>query len=294
MLATARYTDWHFYRSNNKIHRIMNYKKIVIFSFLLFVFSFNSFAKKDETRPEFKKFFDEYNLDGAFVLYDKNNKKFIRYNPERAKERFIPASTFKIANSLIGLETGVIAGEEHIFKWNGKKHSIEAWNRDLNLPEAFNASCVPCYQELARKIGEERMQKWVKKLGYGNKDISGGIDLFWLTGDLRISPDEEVKFLRRLYENKLPVKQRTMDIVKKIMLRENTPEYKFSYKTGWQTDNLSNASGAKSLGWLVGYVEQNNNVYFFATNLETENTGASFAASRMEITRKILKELNLL
>lgn len=272
----------------------MNYKKIAIFSFLIFVFSFNSFAKKDETRPEFKKFFDEYNLKGTFVLYDKNNKKFIRYNPERAKERFIPASTFKIANSLIGLETGVIAGEEHIFKWNGKKNSIEAWNKDMNLSEAFNASCVPCYQKLAREIGAERMRKWVKKLGYGNKNISGGIDLFWLTGGLRISPDEEVKFLRRLYENKLPVKQRTMDIVKKIMLRENTPEYKFSYKTGWQTDNLGNASGAKSLGWLVGYLERDENVYFFATNVETDNTQANFGASRMEITRKVLEELKLL
>lgn len=273
----------------------MNYKQIAIFSFLLFLVSCsNSFAKKDETRPEFKKYFDEYDLVGSFVLYDKNNKKFIRYNPERAKKGFIPASTFKIANSLIGLETGVISGEEHIFKWNGEKRFLDIWNKDMNLNEAFNASCVPCYQELARAIGEERMLKWVKKLNYGNANISGGIDQFWLTGDLRISPDEEVKFLRRLYENKLPLKQRTMDILKKIMLRENTPEYKFSYKTGWQTENLKNASGTKSLGWLVGYVEQNNNVYFFATNVETDNTQANFAASRMEITKKILKDLNLL
>lgn len=273
----------------------MNYKQIAIFSIIfLFVFNCNAFAKADENHPEFKKYFDEYNVIGTFSLYDKNNKKFIRYNPKRAKLSFIPASTFKIANSLIGLETGVISGEEYIFKWNGEKRFLDIWNKDMDLNEAFNASCVPCYQELARNIGAERMQKWVRKLKYGNKNINGGIDLFWLTGDLRISADEEVKFLRRLYENKLPLKQRTMDIVKKIMLREDNPEYKLYYKTGLQTIDLSDSSGSKSLGWFVGYLEQNDNVYFFATNIETNDRQKSFVASRMEITKTILKDLNLL
>ncbi len=273
----------------------MKHKRFFFLSVMfLIVFTNVSFGNADENRPEFKKYFDEYGYDGTFVLYDQNAKKFVRYNPRRAKKRFTPASTFKIANSLIGLETGELSGEDHVFRWDGKKRLLDIWDKDLNLNQAFNASCVPCYQELARNIGTQRMQKWINKLGYGNKTISGGIDMFWLTGNLRISANEEVEFLRRLYENKLPLEASTMAVVKKIMLREDLPEYKLSYKTGWNTDNSVNTVGSKSLGWIVGYLERDDNVYFFATNLGTSNTPAKFAASRLEITKKILKDLNLL
>ena len=272
----------------------MKHKNILFSAIVIMVFVISSRGNTDEDRPEFKKYFDEYGYDGTFVLYDRNEKKFIRYNPQRGKQRFIPASTFKIANSLIGLETTEISGEDHIFRWDGKKRLLDIWEKDLDLNQAFNASCVPCYQELARNIGTERMQKWVRKLDYGNKNIGGGIDMFWLTGELRISANEEVKFLLRLYENKLPLKPRTVAIVKKIMLREDRSDYKLSYKTGWHTDNSVNTVGSKSLGWIVGYLERDNNVYFFATNLETNDTPANFPPSRLEITKKILKDLKLL
>lgn len=138
------------------------------------------------------------------------------------------------------------------------------------------------------------MQKYLNNLKYGNRNISGGIDQFWLTGGLRISPDEEVNFLRKLYAEKLSISRRSQQIVKRIMLQETAPNYKIYGKTGWQTDDLSNPLGKYSIGWYVGYLEQNGNVYFFATNVETGKTQASFAASRTEITKKILKELNLL
>lgn len=249
---------------------------------------------KDELRPDFKKYFDEYNLTGTFVLFDTNDKKYIRYNPQRAKQPRIPASTFKIANSLIGLETGLIPGENYVFKWDGKPRLLKDWEKDFDLKGAFQASCVPCYQGLARKIGAERMRKYLNKLNYGNKNISGGIDQFWLTGGLRISPDEEVNFLRELYAEKLPISKRSQQIVKKIMLREEKPTYKIYGKTGWQTDDLSGSGGKYSIGWYVGFLEQNDNVYFFALNVETDNTQKSFAAARMEITNKILKNLKLL
>ncbi|MEZ5426617.1 MAG: class D beta-lactamase [Pyrinomonadaceae bacterium] len=270
-----------------------NFIRAVFFT-IAFLMTAGLPVRADENRPEFGKYFDRHQVIGTFVLYDQNDKKFIRYNPERARKGFVPASTFKIANSLIGLETGIITGEDYVFKWNGEKRLLDIWNRDLSLNRAFNSSCLPCYQGLAREIGHERMKKWVKKLKYGNADISGGIDQFWLTGGLRISADEEVEFLRRLYNSKLPLKQTTMDTVKKIMLREDNGKYKLSYKTGWQTDDLKNSIGSKSLGWIVGYLETGGNVHYFATNIETDDTRADFAASRMEITRQILKDLKLL
>lgn len=251
-------------------------------------------SAKDEVRPDFKKYFDDYNLTGAFVLYDTNNKKFYRYNPARVKQPLIPASTFKIANSLIGLEIGLIPDINHVFKWDGKKRVLSDWEKDFDLKGAFQASCVPCYQELARNIGADRMQKFLNKLNYGNKNISGGIDQFWLTGGLRISPEEEVKFLRKLYAEQLPLSKRSQQIVKRIMLREEKPAYKIYGKTGWQTEDPNNTDGKYSIGWYVGFLEQNNNVYFFALNVETENTQKTFGAARMEITSKILKDLKLL
>lgn len=266
----------------------------ILFAVLTLILATSICPAKDEVRADFKKYFDEYNLVGAFVLYDTNGKNFIRYNPERARQRFIPASTFKIANSLIGLETGVIADENFIFKWDGKPRTLKTWEKDFDLKGAFQASCVPCYQELARLIGTARMQRNLNKLNYGNKNISGGIDQFWLTGGLRISPDEEVNFLRRLYAEKLSVSKRSQAIVKRIMLREEKPNYKIYGKTGWQTDDLSNPNGKYSIGWFVGFLEQNGNVYFFATNVETPQTQDNFAAARTEITSKILKDLKLL
>lgn len=269
-------------------------KKIILLLIISVCLLPNCISAKDDEKIEFKKYFDEYNVIGTFVLYDSNNKKFTRYNPERAKKQFIPASTFKIANTLIGLETGVLPDENYVFKWNGESRFLKDWEKDLNVRDAFQASCVPCYQELARNIGEARMFQWVKKLNYGNKDISGGIDQFWLTGNLRISADQEVKFLRKLYKNDLPVSKSNQEKVKKIMLRAENSRYKIYGKTGWQFEDNEKTGKRHSIGWFVGFLEQNENVYFFALNVETDDTQENFVSSRVAITENILKELKLL
>ncbi len=234
-----------------------------------------------EVNPGLGKYFQGFT--GAFVLYDLSGNRIVRYNPERCAAGFLPASTFKIMNSLIGLETGVIPDEAYVMKWDGTKYDIPAWNQDHTLKTAIQNSVVWYYQELARRVGKERMQRYVDLAGYGNQDISGQIDTFWLEGGLRISAEEQIGFLKRLYENDLPFSQRSMNIVKDILVLEKTESYRLSGKTG------SVQRVPPRMGWFVGYLEAGDKVYVFATNVADSD-----GVKAQEITRSILRGLGLL
>ncbi len=241
-----------------------------------------------EIYPEWEHYYSEAGLTGTFVLYDLKNNRYLRYNPDRCSQRFLPASTFKIMNALVGLETGVIPDADYVIPWDGTASPIESWNKDHTLRSAMKESVVWYYQELARQVGHDRMQTALNAVGYGNGDISGQQDTFWLEGGLRISPDEQIAFLKRLYQNDLPFSQRTMDIVKEILIIEQTDNYTLRAKTGWVT------RVPPQIGWYVGYLETADNVYFFANNYESATPGPDFGAARESITRSILKELQLL
>ena len=228
-------------------------------------------------------------MKGCFILYDLKKDQYVQYNPQRCGTRFIPASTFKIPNTLIGLETGVVTGKDFTLKWDGVKRRIPDWNQDLDLKTAFRVSAFWFYQEIARRVGEKRMKQYLTQMNYGNGDIGGGIDQFWLTGKLAISPEEQVAFLRKLYGNQLPFSRRSVDLVKEVMILEDTLGYTLRGKTGWAD------SPDQNIGWLVGYLEQNGNVYFFATNVESGPVApTTFQRARRRITEKILRELGLL
>jgi beta-lactamase class D len=231
------------------------------------------------------------NTAGTFVLYDLRRGRYLRHNPARAAERFSPYSTFKIPNSLIGLETGVIKDADYEIKWDAKKYPphgdtlpFTSWWQDQTLRTAFQRSAVWYYQELAKRVGARTMREFVSKLQYGNEDTSGGVDRFWLNSTLKISADEQVEFLRKLHAGALPLSARSMGIVKEIMLLEQTPTYTLRAKTG------GGPLGARSLGWFVGYVETTDNVYFFATQIEGENYLA-IRDERTRLTRAILTDL---
>jgi len=149
-------------------------------------------------------------------------------------------------------------------------------------------SVVWFFQELARRIGKDRMQYYVDWVGYGNQDITGKIDSFWLDGNLRISQTEQIDFLKRLYEGTLPFSEQTMTTVKDILVLENTADYRLSGKTGWASDVNPD------VGWFVGYVETHGNVVYFATNIDHEGSQESLGKISQDITLKILAELGLL
>jgi beta-lactamase class D len=239
------------------------------------------------SKQDFSSHFQEYGVEGTFVWYDLQNKKYIIHNRARGKKGFIPASTFKIPNSLIALELGVVADENTIMKWDGTERSIAAWNKDMTFGNAIKVSCVPCYQEIARKVGVKGYRELLKKLRFGKMDIAAeNIDMFWLRGKSQITPMQQVDFLVRLYENDLKISQRSMDIVKSMLVLEEQVDYVLRGKTGWAVD------GTYNVGWFVGWVEKDGKPYFFATNVDATNPDeAKFIQSRVGITNAILKEL---
>ncbi len=238
-----------------------------------------------------QKYFDSNQVTGTFGLYDNGTGQFSIYNLARFKDSsYLPASTFKIVNSLVGLETGKIVNEKMLIKWDGitrrypNGDTATAWNRDLTAEEAFKVSAMPYYQEVARRIGKETMQHWLDSLKYGTKKISTRIDTFWLDNSLKITPDEEMGLVKKLYFNQLPFQKRTQDIVKKMMLQEENANYRLSYKSGWGF--LENG---KALGWMVGWIEENRHPYFFVLNVEGEHN-AKLTPLRLNLLRSILKQ----
>ena len=234
------------------------------------------------------RFFQELGINGSIAIAQLNSSQIYEFNPSRNDIPFFPASTFKIFNSLVALETGVIADDVAVLTWDGIQRDIAAWNQDTNLRQAFKNSVVWFYQVLARKIGYERMQTYIHQVGYGNGQIGTPeqIDQFWLRGPLQITPYQQIEFLQRLYRGDLPFSDRSLNLVKDIMIFERTPDYVLRGKTGWINQTTP------GLGWFVGYLEQNNNVYFFATNIDMQKV--EDAPARIEITRRSLKALGLL
>lgn len=237
---------------------------------------------------QFETFFKEAGAEGTFALLDNGTGEFTVYNLPRYRDSaYLPASTFKIVNSLIGLQTGVINNDSMVIKWDGVKRNIESWNADLNMYQAFRASAVPYYQEVARRIGQDTMQRWLDSLSYGTKKITSRIDTFWLDNTLKIKPDEQMGLVKRLYFDQLPFHKVNQQMVKRAMLFEDTPQYKLAYKTGW---GFSDSARTKHIGWVVGWIEENKHPYFFVLNLESADPDFDMVTARMQILKGILKK----
>jgi bla regulator protein BlaR1 len=223
---------------------------------------------------------------GCFTLYDMTDNSYRRYNPERCSERLTPCSTFKIPNSLIALQTGVLRDEKSSMKWDGTAMFIREWEHDQTLKSALQCSCVWYFQRAAEKIGAERMQRYLDRIGYGNRDISGGISRFWIQSTLLISADEQVDFLARLYRNQLPFGAPVTGIVQKLLVYNQGREFRFSGKTG-----SAYKEGRWVLGWYVGHVKKGNQEYVCACNIQGDD-GCSGSRAR-DITIEVLKKAGL-
>lgn len=236
-----------------------------------------------------KKYFDAKNVDGCFTMLDNVTGEVTVYNMNLDTTRMLPASTFKIVNSLIALQTGIATDEQMEIKWDGVTRSNKNWNKNLTLSEAFKVSSVPHFQEMARRIGRDTMQNWIDSLSYGNKNISGPIDSFWLNNNLKISPDEQLGLMKKLYFDQLPFRKSVQQAVRTMMLQEDNTLYKLSYKTGWGFDEKNN-----NVGWVTGWIEENRHVYFFVTLVKASAEEIDMPSVRLNITKDILKDLGFL
>ena len=246
----------------------------------------NVAPQRSEIREDLARHFTDEGTVGTFVGYKTDDYLVIASDNDRSGEAKLPASTFKIPNSVIALETGVVGDpDKDVFQWDGVARSIEAWNRDHTLRSAIAASAVPVYQEIARRIGTERMQKYVDLFEYGNRDIGGGIDQFWLTGNLRIDPIQQVDFVDRLRRGALPVSKRSQEMVRDILPVTKSGDSIIRAKTGLLAAEL----GKPSLGWLVGWAEKGNEQTVFALNLDVREP--RHIADRIKLAQQCLADI---
>ncbi len=240
---------------------------------------------QDSFRETVEAVLAEAGTPGSFVLYDENSDSFFRYDDERSRRPMVPASTFKILNSLIALEEGVVEDEDQTFRWDGVEREVAAWNADQTFASAFARSAVWVYQQIARDVGLGRMQYWLDAVGYGNGMVGGTVDRFWLDGPLAITPQQQVEFLRRLASGDLPFSRRSLEIVRGMLVRERRGAAVLRGKTGWAV------SAEPQIGWFVGYLEIPDNTYSFALNVDIQPDGRG--RDRVSMTRSILSSLGL-
>lgn len=247
-------------------------------------------VKEDESLATF---FNENGVTGCFAIMNNATGQFTTYNLTRFRDSsYSPASTFKIINSLIGLQTGVISGDSMVIKWDGVTRSVPEWNKDLNMYEAFRVSAVPYYQEVARRIGKDTLNFWLDSLKYGLKSVKDtflirtAVDSFWLDNSVKVTPDEQLGIVKRLYFSQLPFYKSYQESVKRAMFQESNTKYRLGYKTG-----LGTTDKGDQLGWVVGWIEENNHPYFFVLNVESPNRSADLASIRINMLTKILDHL---
>ena len=242
-------------------------------------------------QPGWSKVFAERGLVGSAAIYDEQSGRGLVFDHARAAHRFSPASTFKLFNAMAALDSGAVKDEYEVIRWDGVPRRFDIWNRDHSLASGMKHSVVWFYQEVARRVGQARMQAWIDKAGYGNRDIGGGIDRFWLSGNLRISAIEQIGFLRLLADGRLPFSAAAQETVRRIVIVESAPGFTLHAKTGWA---LRGDTGRKAdLGWYVGWLERGGRRWFFALDIDMPN-GMKEARQRDPLARALLRDIGAL
>ena len=229
--------------------------------------------------------FAQAGVSGTFVVRAPDGQ-LIGHDEARARTRFVPASTFKIANALIGLSRGIVRDPEEVLPYGGQPQPFPQWERDMSLREAFPMSNVPVFQELARRTGPATYRRDLARLAYGNGEVGARVDRFWLDGPLAISAVEQTEFLARLAGGALPYPPGAQRSVRALARIESGDRWALYGKTGWQ-----NAPQA-GVGWWVGWVECAGRVYAFALNVDIRS--AADAELRLPLGRASLQAAGVL
>ncbi|ENV02983.1 MULTISPECIES: OXA-213 family carbapenem-hydrolyzing class D beta-lactamase OXA-305 [Acinetobacter] len=240
----------------------------------------------NKNSEEIKSLFDQAQTTGVLVVKRGQTEEIYGNDLKRASTEYVPASTFKMLNALIGLEHHKATTTE-IFKWDGQKRLFPDWEKDMTLGDAMKASAIPVYQELARRIRLDLMTKEVKRIGFGNADIGSKVDNFWLVGPLKITPEQETQFAYKLANKTLPFSKNVQEQVQSMVFIEEKNGRKIYAKSGWGWDV------EPQVGWLTGWVVQpQGEIVAFSLNLEMKKGIPS--SIRKEIAYKGLEQLGVL
>lgn len=248
--------------------------------------SFKPVSTVSAQQQEIKSYFDQIQTHGVIVVLKKDGIHSYGNDLSRANSEYVPASTFKIVNALIGLEHNKVSVDE-VFKWDGKKRSFESWEKDMNMVEAMKLSAVPVYQSLAKRIGIDLMAQELKRINFGNAQVGDQVDNFWLVGPLKITPVQEIKFVDQLARQQLPFKTQVQQSVKDMLLVQEINGNKIYAKSGWGMDV------DPQVGWLTGWVERTHgDIVPFSLNMEMKPKMSG--AIRNDILLKSLTTLGII
>lgn len=260
----------------------------------IFLFPFFCFLTV-KAQQDFAKPFIDCDLNGSITIYDYQTKQWISSDIRDSQFPTLPASTFKIMNTLIALESGAVKDEYELVNWHGRTDTVKYGHRpniyhDMGMKEAFKLSAGWVYVDLAKRIGKPTYRKYLQQSNYGNVDLSIDDADFWNFGNFAISPVNQIEILLGVYEESLPFSKEHFVTLKEMMIAEKTAQYTLRAKTGWTR------YGGKDTGWWVGYIEKENKVYFFATRLikDRQENKPQFGQCRKDITWAILKQLDII
>ena len=241
-------------------------------------------TEKNITQLNLSSNFGDYT--GSFVLYDQSADKWNIYNMEHASTRVSPNSTYKIYDALLGLESGIITPEHSTFTWNGEPYPFNSWEADQDLTSAIHNSVNWYFQAIDSQAGFQSVKTFLQTINYGNQNTGTNLNLYWTDFSLKISPIEQVELLQNFYQNNFHFDRKNIQAVKNALLLSTTSSGSLYGKTG-----TGRVNGKDVNGWFVGYIESDNNTYYFATNIQAPSNATGSQAT--EITETILSDFGI-
>lgn len=232
-------------------------------------------------------------VNGCAVIFSPVQEEYSFFNEDMCRQEKSPYSTFKIISALSGLQNGIIANELSTMGYDGTDYGNLEWNGDLTLEEAFQKSCIWYFRKVIDSIGKDKIQEELNGLQYGNCDISewNGSNInpmemlngFWLDSSLKISPVEQVEVLQRIFEGKSDYGSDNIEILRKIMLVDESDTQKIYGKTG---------TSGNGEAWFVGFSESSNEErkYFAIYLNDNEQREQVSGTKAKELALEVLKK----
>lgn len=258
-----------------------NHSRFYFFYFLLLISLASCSVNKARIDNDLKSYYDSRKTEGCFTMLDNATGEITVYNMGMDTTRLSPGKSFEIFSSLVALHTGSIKNEEDSIVFKNSSDSLTGIK--MTLKQVFHEGSDDFTKYVVATTGDETMQKWIDSLSYGNKLTGSEENIYWNSGKLAISPDEQLGLLKRLYFDQLPFRKSVQETVRKMMMQEDNSAYRFSYKTAPVT-----VAGGKTMTWNIGWIEENRHVYFFVNLVANDLSDKNPGGTAVDITRSIL------